>query len=211
MRAKVLFRLLPLAALGVVLILAAGCAMPDFSLPEITPTPTAVAGTVTVAPTPIPIKRVTPGKIYESYTVQQGDTLWSISQQYGVDIDTLAEVNELEDVGAIVAGEQLLISDYVTVSGRYLPTPTPTPIPTATPRPCAQGCVYAMEGCDIKGLISRIDGTRLYVLPDDAFYLMRDADVWFCNEEDAVQSGWLHWTENGPATPVSSTATPQPQ
>ena len=79
-----------------------------------------------------------------------------------------------------------MISDYVTISGRYLPIPTPTPVPTATPRPCAQGCVYPVEGCEIKGIISRIDGTRLYVLPDDAFYLRRDADVWFCNEDDAL-------------------------
>ena len=133
------------------------------------------------------------------YTVQRGDTLGEIARRYGIDVELLAEVNELEDVDAIRIGDDLLISDYVTISGRVLPTPTLTPTPTPTPRPCVQGCLNPLPGCDIKGVTSRIDSIRIYVLPDDAFYPIRDAELWFCDEKDAVAAGWRHWTEWGPA------------
>ncbi len=159
------------------------------SLELITPTLPPPTHTPTATPTPL----------FVHYTVQQGDTLGEIARKYDVDIEILAEVNELEDVDAIRIGDDLLISDYVTISGRVLPTPTLTPTPTATPRPCLHGCLNPLPGCDIKGVTSRIDGIRMYVLPDDAFYPMRDAELWFCEEIDAVQAGWQHWTEWGPA------------
>jgi hypothetical protein len=159
--------------------------------PEEMITPTLPPPTVTPTRTPTPI--------FLHYTVRQGDTLGEIAQQYNIDVELLAEVNELEDVNAIRIGDDLLISDYVTISGRVLPTPTPTPTPTATPRPCLHGCVNPLPGCDIKGVTSRIDGIRIYVLPDDDFYPIRDAELWFCDEKDAVRDGWRHWTEWGPA------------
>ena len=150
-------------------------------------------------PPPTYTPTLTPTPIFLHYTVRQGDTLGEIARQYDIDVEILAEVNELEDIDAIRIGDDLLISDYVTISGRVLPTPTPTPTPTATPRPCLHGCLNPLPGCDIKGVTSRIDGIRIYVLPDDAFYPIRDAELWFCDEKDAVHDGWQRWTEWGPA------------
>jgi len=131
--------------------------------------------------------------------VQGGDTLWSIARQYNIDIELLTEVNELEDADALRVGDELLISDYVTISGRILPTPTPTPTPTATPRPCYSGCREPIPGCEIKGFTSQLDGIRMYVLPSDDLYPIGEAELWFCDPLDAEQAGWKRWTEWGPS------------
>ncbi|RME81566.1 MAG: hypothetical protein D6775_13290, partial [Caldilineae bacterium] len=70
-----------------------------------------------------------------------------------------------------------------------------TPTPTATPIPCPQGCPYPVAGCEIKAIFARIDGTPLYVLPEDEFYPLREPDLWFCTEESARRAGWQHWGE----------------
>lgn len=140
-----------------------------------------VAGT----PTPTPI----------FYTVQRGDTLWSIAEKTGIDVETLAFVNDMTQSDILHPGDKLLISDRVTRSGVVLPTPTATPIP------CLQGCRQPPEGCVIKAYRARLDGMQLYVLPDDEIYDLPQVDVWFCREQDAQQAGWRHWTPNGPQAP----------
>lgn len=50
------------------------------------------------------------------YTVQRGDTLYSIARRYGVSVSTLASVNHLSNPDYIVVGQKLLIpSDGKTV------------------------------------------------------------------------------------------------
>lgn len=143
--------------------------------------------------TPTPVVSATPTPHF--HEVQPGEALWQIAQRYGINPDILAEVNELDDPNLIQPGQQLLISDRVTISGRVLPTATPTP------RPCLEGCRQPPPGCDIKGIVAQLDGTRLYLLPDDELYNLRTADLWFCREEDAQNVGWLHWTPVGPEAP----------
>lgn len=43
------------------------------------------------------------------YTVRPGDTLWSISKAYNVDLDTLAKINNITDNSAIEKGQVLII------------------------------------------------------------------------------------------------------
>ncbi len=118
--------------------------------------------------------------------------MWAIAKKTGVDVNTLAMVNELKNPDALRPGDRLLISDKVTISGQPLPTPTPTPIP------CLYGCIQPPSHCKIKGYQARLDGLKLYVLPEDEIYLMQQADVWFCREQDARNAGWRHWTPKGP-------------
>jgi len=148
----------------------------------ITVTPTKLVTTPTPTATPTPY----------FYIVQPGDTLWEIARRHGMDLETLIQVNELEDPSLLRPGQRLLISDRVTISGRLLPTPTPTPVP------CRSGCREPVPGCVIKGVIARLDGTRMYLLPEDELYYRRSADVWFCREEDARRAGWRRWTPYGP-------------
>ena len=66
------------------------------------------------------------------HVVQPGDTMWTISQEYGVSMEAIAEANNLPNIRAIMLGYPLVIPG---VSGPLgAPTPTPTPRPAATPR-----------------------------------------------------------------------------
>ncbi len=152
----------------------------------------ACANLATPPPTPEP---PTPTPYF--YTVQRGDTLFGLAARFGIEPNRLIEVNELENPSLLQPGQKLLISDRVTVSGRVLPTATPTP------RPCVQGCKQRNDECQIKAFRARLDGTKLYVLPADDLYLLAEADLWFCREEEAQAAGWVHWTPAGPATPTS--------
>ncbi len=65
------------------------------------------------------------------HTVQKGDTLYSISQIYGVDHKDLAKWNSIEDPGAINVGQQLMLSspNQMTKPSVFaLPDPEPSSI-----------------------------------------------------------------------------------
>lgn len=126
------------------------------------------------------------------YAVKSGDTIWSIARKTGLDVETLVAANELKRPDEIHPGDKLLISSKRSISGRLLPTPTATPIP------CLHGCVQPPSGCAIKGYHARLDGMKLYVTPEDEIYALPQADIWFCRQQDARDSGWLHWTPTGP-------------
>lgn len=142
-----------------------------------------------------PIVLIVPTPTPYFYEVQSGDTLWSIAEKVGLDIGTLVVANELDLPDTIRPGDRLLVSSQVTISGRPLPTATPTPFP------CRNGCSQPPPGCVIKGYHARLDGMRIYVVPRDEIYSVQQADVWFCRERDALDSGWLHWTPRGPRRP----------
>ncbi|MGB4164658.1 MAG: LysM peptidoglycan-binding domain-containing protein, partial [Bacillota bacterium] len=44
------------------------------------------------------------------HIVQPGETLWSISRQYGLDVETLALVNDLSNPNSIRVGQKLIVS-----------------------------------------------------------------------------------------------------
>ncbi|MCK4724932.1 MAG: LysM peptidoglycan-binding domain-containing protein, partial [Anaerolineales bacterium] len=55
-----------------------------------------------------------PGPVY---IVQAGDTLWAISQRFGVDIDELMLVNGIDDAGQLNAEQQLIIPGLEGIQG----------------------------------------------------------------------------------------------
>jgi len=65
-----------------------------------TPVPTA---------TPIPTPEPTPRPTSAIYQVQQGDTLKTIADQFGVQMGDIIEWNELEDPDELYIGQMLLI------------------------------------------------------------------------------------------------------
>ncbi|MEO8456398.1 MAG: polysaccharide deacetylase family protein [Chloroflexota bacterium] len=92
-------------------------------------------GTATAAPgsgsaTPASSGSVTPTPSIEptipagttTYTVQQGDTMYSIAQRFGVTVDTITSANNIADATNISVGQVLVIP-----GGN---TPAPTTIPT---------------------------------------------------------------------------------
>jgi len=99
--------------------------------PTDTSTPTATA-TSSATPTPTPTETTTPTITVSPtasgpfiYEVQEGDSLWSISQQFGVDLLVLITVNNLDPANpSIQIGQKLTIPAVDTL------LPSATPLPT---------------------------------------------------------------------------------
>jgi LysM repeat protein len=88
--------------------------------PGTTPSP---AGQETPTPT---AEQPTPTANPETYTVQEGDTLSAIAEQFGLTIADLVAANDLADPDLIFPGQVLRIPAATA-------TPTPTPSPAANP------------------------------------------------------------------------------
>jgi LysM repeat protein len=95
--------------------------------PTVTPTSTATA-TPTVTPTetatPTVTETPTPSGPF-IYQVEEGDTLWSISQKFGVDLLLLITVNNLDPVA-----QTIRVGDKLTIPGPDTELPTATALPT---------------------------------------------------------------------------------
>jgi LysM domain/WD40-like Beta Propeller Repeat len=90
---------------------------------RITPTPTVTSiPSITPTPTPFPENAIL-------YTVLQGDTLLSISEQTGIDPAILVALNGLQDSHALVPGMQLMITIGQVPQPMVTPTGV-TPAPT---------------------------------------------------------------------------------
>jgi len=79
-------------------------------VPTIFPTFTQIptqAPTETQAPTQTQVP--TPTVFFKTYTVQEDDTLWSISQIFGVPVDRIAQKNAILDETQIFPGQVLII------------------------------------------------------------------------------------------------------
>jgi LysM repeat protein len=85
--------------------------------PGISPTP---AGTPAATPTPTPSPTPEPSPFIE-YTVQQGDSLSSIAQQFGTTADELARINSITDPNTLNIGQILQVPRPTS------PSPTPGP------------------------------------------------------------------------------------
>ena len=119
------------ALLILVLPFAVACGNND-DPPEPTPTPVetpAPAPTPSPTPTPqpaTPTPAPPPGTF--AYTVQPGDTLFSIARRYSTTVEILQELNDIPDPTQLRAGAVIFIPELP-------PTPTPTPPPPLTPTP----------------------------------------------------------------------------
>jgi len=65
------------------------------------------------------------------HTVQEGETLSVIAQQYGVTVEAISQANGITDPSLIVAGQELTIP----LPAEVPPTDTPRPQPSPTPKP----------------------------------------------------------------------------
>ncbi len=76
---------------------------------------------------PQPDERVTPppapGPEGDEYIVKAGDTLFAIAQELGVNVEDLAEINDIADPSQLFVGRLLTIPERQTTP----PTPRPSP------------------------------------------------------------------------------------
>ena len=108
-------------------------ATPTGTPPTGTPTPTS-----TPSQTPTPTPQISPPRpetpaptqtgVYQ-YTVQRGDTCYSLARRFGTKVQDLIELNGLDAACSIQAGQRL----NILVGGQGTDTPTSTPIATNNP------------------------------------------------------------------------------
>jgi LysM repeat protein len=118
------------------------CATTGSAAGNQTPRATTGAGTpvsATITPTsPLQVNTTTPkadGSII--HLVETGQTLWSISIAYGVTVDQLIALNNLDTKNPVIyAGQKLVVRAAFTPTTSPTLTETPRP-PTITPRPTA--------------------------------------------------------------------------
>ncbi len=94
------------------------------NLPTVTPRPTSTPAPATPAPT----SPATPTPTPVIYTVQAGDTLIDIANQYGISAEALQEANAILDPRRLQLGQELVIP-HEGHSSEGTPTSTPTPLP----------------------------------------------------------------------------------
>lgn len=92
--------------------------------PTATPTPTL---TPTPTQTPTPTLTPTPSEPFE-YTIEEGDTLYSIAQKFNADFITLMLLNNLNYNSTLYVGQKIIVPAPNTKR------PTPTPLPTFMPK-----------------------------------------------------------------------------
>lgn len=99
--------------------------------PTNTFTPTATATqtatpTETATPTTAPSATLVPTQSGPfQYQVEEGDTLWSISTKFGVDLLVLYAVNNLDP-----NAPNIRVGDKIIIPGKDMQLPSPTPLPT---------------------------------------------------------------------------------
>jgi LysM repeat protein len=114
----------------------------DTPLPTPTeaPEPTTTLGPVqTIEPTagtsPTIIAAATSTPTAQTYTVQEGDTLFEIALRFGLTVDALAKANGITNTALIRPGQTLVIPAAGTTPSAPTATPTWTPIILTTPTP----------------------------------------------------------------------------
>jgi LysM repeat protein len=134
------------------------------------------AGTLTPTPSPTldpSLPTPTPGN-FVIHVVEQGDTLISIADEYGVSIALIREANADQlPVGSddIFPGQSLVVP-----LGTPMPSPTPTVDPLATPTPVplyeAPALLSPSDGATLEGTASPVvlQWTAVSVLGEDEWY-----------------------------------------
>jgi len=82
----------------------------DFLLddePDATGTPPFDQRSPQPSPTPTPTAAAAIGECGEAYTVEAGDSLFSIAEKCGVDVNDLQELNDIDDPTSLRVGQEL--------------------------------------------------------------------------------------------------------
>lgn len=109
-------------------------------------------GQAILTPTPDP-----EGNIY--YIIKENDSCMTISLTMGIDLQTLRQLNNLDEQCTLIVGTRLLLGRYETPTPTPGPSPTPTPI-TPTPTPYngyGQVCIYLFEDENGDGIVGEFE------------------------------------------------------
>lgn len=92
--------------------------------------------------TPVPIIRntIAPGADCV-HQIRAGDTLFTLSQAYGVSVESLTSINSISDPNRILVGQRMTIPKCGTTG--FIPPPTSSPTPTDLPLPPTEEPIIA--------------------------------------------------------------------
>jgi len=102
---------LPLLAFSALALIAIACnGEGDFLLddePDATSTPPFFQRSPQPSPTPTPTAPAAAGECGETYTVEAGDSPFSIAEKCGVDVNDLQDLNDIDDPRSLRVGQEL--------------------------------------------------------------------------------------------------------
>jgi LysM repeat protein len=160
----------------------------ETSTPTLTPTITTTpTPTETLAPTntPEPTVTETPAGPFV-YVVQEGDTCFSIAQQFEVDLLYMIQLNNLTDACIIRVGDELLIPPPGSS------TPTPTALPENLP-PGTRIQYIVLPGDSLEGIAIKFNSTAERIREENADLI---------GENDAIFPGQVLVIVVNIATPI---------
>lgn len=117
--------------------------------------PVHTRGNQSATDTQLPPVRRQPARNSNYYTVQRGDTLYSIAWQYGLSYQQLAAMNAVHSPYTIYTGQKLRVRPSATPVTRPAPTRTTKP---ATPTPVKKSVTRAVPQAKTKTQISAYNG-----------------------------------------------------
>jgi uncharacterized protein YkwD len=110
------------------------------------PTPPAVvtprAKAAVTPPVKTAIAAATPAPL--RHTLKADETLWDIAAEYGVSVEEITTLNQIDDPTTLQIGQSLVIPVTATPS----PSPTPRPTRQTTPKPIASLTFHIIEAGD---------------------------------------------------------------
>lgn len=95
-------------------------------------------------------KRGKPIKV-QTYVVKQGDSLWSIAAEFGVDLDTIIGANSLDDINKLKLGTKLRIPNQEGIFVKVVKNDTVDKL--ANKYGSYKDAVYVANGLDDKGTL----------------------------------------------------------
>jgi LysM repeat protein len=139
------------SAVTIILVMAIWGRVSAPAEPTATPTLDAVALIASAVPTPTITLPPTPTPV--TYTVESGDTLFSIAIDLDIPVDALMAANGLTDPDKLSVGQVLLVPSLEEAQA-LLPTSTPRPTQplfTSTPNPDSQAPSVVIRGVSGSG------------------------------------------------------------
>jgi LysM repeat protein len=122
---------------------------------SVAPTPTFDVAAVLASKVPTATPTLPPTPTPHTYTVQGGDTLFSIARDLGIEPEALMAANGLTDPDRLSVGQVLTIPEVATAPEAAGPTQTPAPATLTPPPSDSQAPRLEIRGVDGAGILDR--------------------------------------------------------
>lgn len=102
-----------------------------------------------------PVASEEPQKAMTTYTIMKGDTLWRISKNYGVSVESIVAANQIKDIRDLKIGQKITIPSN-NVSYKSYSNPTVSAMPSQNRVVSSKGFIWPVKG----DIVSHFNQTR---------------------------------------------------